>query len=87
MFINTLVRVESGSTMNPMVTMAREAETNKNASSILVDNTYHELEHRHPHELSVLSEFKHNLELLEDMQFRLSYLIKEVSSVLVKKQY
>jgi hypothetical protein len=39
---------------------------------------YHELGVRHPVETNVLEELKHNLDQLEDLHFRLKYLMGEI---------
>ncbi len=39
---------------------------------------YHELGVRHPHEANVLEELKSNLAQLEDLHFRLKYMMAEI---------
>lgn len=51
---------------------------NLTSSHVTSGIEYHELGVRHPNETNVLEELKQNLDQLEDLHFRLKYLMGEI---------
>ena len=71
--------------MNHLFTRIVESMTSsqtavsRNLSSEMTSGLeYHELGVRHPNETNVLEELKNNLEELEDLHFRLKYMMNEI---------
>lgn len=65
--------------MNHLFNPSVETTNGRKLSDIASILEYHELGIRHPNEANILEELKSNLAQLEDLHFRLKYMMSEIS--------